>query len=170
MQRDNISQYCKGDRIAAIIFAAFLVVYGLEGREMPVPLEADVVGPGLFPRIISIFGLLLCLILYIKPHRRGSDESIDIKWFLKFATNLTPLVLLLVYALVLEYIGFPLATFSFLVFSFRFLGNPSWSKSCIMGLIITVVAFGIFYYLLDVRLPIGSLYASMFSNNSVLIC
>ncbi len=70
---------------------------------------------------------------------------------------MTPAALLLGYVLVLEPVGFPIATLVFLAATFRYLGYPSWKGALLLAAIITAAVFGLFYIVLDLRLPLGVL-------------
>ena len=70
----------------------------------------------------------------------------------KVLFTLLPLVL---YAVLLEALGFPLTIFLFLVFLFRVIKPQSWSSSLITALIVSVTSFILFEILLKVQFPPG---------------
>jgi hypothetical protein len=66
--------------------------------------------------------------------------------------TLLPLVL---YAVLLETLGFPLTTFLFLIFLLRVIKPRSWSRCLITALIVSVTSFFLFEILLKVQFPPG---------------
>ncbi|MDF1593372.1 MAG: hypothetical protein P1P89_17810, partial [Desulfobacterales bacterium] len=56
---DKVKNFLSGDRFVAIVFILILLPYGYHGSKMTVSLESDVVGPGLFPKLIAVFGIVL---------------------------------------------------------------------------------------------------------------
>ncbi len=143
------------DRIAALLFLLVVLLYGWGGSQLTTALQGDVIGPAFFPRILTVLGIVLGIVLFVQgatrektdgPEERGSD-----------LTALVPAAMLLVYALVMEWLGFVLATVPFLVIAFRYLGHPSWLGATGYSAAITATVFVLFQYLLDIRLPFGML-------------
>lgn len=144
-----------GDRIAALLFLAVVLVYGWGGTQLTASLQGDVIGPAFFPRLLTVLGILLGVLLFVQgapaaKKEKSGDEGSDI-------TALVPAAMLLAYALVFEPLGFLLATPLFLVIAFRYLGHPSWSGIAGYSAAVTAVVFVLFQYLLDIRLPLGPL-------------
>lgn len=144
-----------GDRIAALLFLGVVLVYGWGGTQLTASLQGDVIGPAFFPRLLTVLGIVLGVLLFVQgapaAQKAGAeDEGSDI-------TALVPAAMLLAYALVFETLGFLLATPLFLVIAFRYLGHPSWAGICGYSAAVTTVVFVLFQYLLDIRLPLGPL-------------
>lgn len=143
------------DRIAALLFLGVVLVYGWGGTQLTASLQGDVIGPAFFPRLLTVLGILLGILLFVQgapaaKKDKAGDESSDI-------TALVPAAMLLAYGLVFEPLGFLLATPLFLVITFRYLGHPSWAGIFGYSAAVTAVVFGLFQYLLDIRLPLGPL-------------
>lgn len=151
----GINAWFSGDRVAALLFLALVALYGWEGSKFTAALQVDVVGPTLFPRILAVAGLLLGVILLVKAPRRQADEK-AIGAREHFAV-LVPILLLLGYALALEPAGFPLATAVFMAVSFKYFGQPSWKGAILYSVAITLIIFVLFFYGLDLKLPLGPL-------------
>ena len=144
-----------GDRVAAVLFLVVVVLYGWGGSQLTAALQGDIIGPAFFPRILTVLGFVLGVLLFVQgrpgeakeaPEASGSD-----------VTALVPAAMLLGYALVLEWLGFPVATVPFLMFAFRYLGHPSWIGAAGYSLVITAAVFALFQYALDLKLPLGLL-------------
>ncbi len=140
------------DRIAALLFLAVVLLYGWGGTQLTAALQGDVIGPAFFPRILTALGLVLGVLLFVQGRpREAQDEPAsgsDI-------TALVPAAMLLAYALVLEWLGFPVATVLFLISAFRYLGHPSWIGAAAYAVVITAAVFALFQYALDLKLPLG---------------
>jgi putative tricarboxylic transport membrane protein len=111
-----------------------------------------VVGPGFFPSIIAVLGVGLALVMLIKPAAQNGERPVGFD-----AVALAPAVLLLVYVLSLEYLGFSLATVVFLVAAFKYLGCPGWVRPVLYSIVATMVLIGLFHYTLGLMLPRGEL-------------
>ncbi len=151
----GVKAWFSGERITALLFLGLVVLYGWEGSKFTSALQVDIVGPALFPRILTVVGLLLGFTLLIKAPRREAEE--DAMGARQHLVVLIPVLLLMGYALALEPVGFPLATAIFLAVSFKFFGQPSWKGAILYSLVITAVVFLLFYYGLDLKLPLGPL-------------
>lgn len=143
------------DRIAAMLFLGLVLVYGWGGTQLTASLQGDVIGPAFFPRLLTVLGILLGILLFVQgvpdaKKEKLAEEGSDI-------TALVPAAMLLAYALVFEPLGFLLATPLFLVITFRYLGHPSWAGIFGYSAAVTAVVFVLFKYLLDIRLPLGPL-------------
>ena len=152
---NNIKKFFNADRIAALFFLVLVALYGWQSTQFSAALEVDVVGPGFFPKILAVFGLVLGILLLIGR----SDEKADgtTEGASSRLVAMAPAALLLGYVLVLEPVGFPIATVVFLAATFRYLGYPSWKKALLLAATITAAVFCLFYLVLDVRLPLGVL-------------
>jgi putative tricarboxylic transport membrane protein len=144
-----------GDRIAALLFLGVVLIYGWGGTQLTASLQGDIIGPAFFPRLLTVLGILLGVLLFVQgsppaKNDKTAEEGSDI-------TALVPAAMLLAYGLVFETLGFLLATPLFLVIAFRYLGHPSWAGILGYSAAVTAVIFVLFQYLLDIRLPLGPL-------------
>lgn len=146
-------RFFTADRVAAIVFLAFVAAYGWEGARFSAALQVDVVGPAFFPKILTVAGAVLGLVLLLgrgeaqkEPEQDGAGSHL---------TALVPVLLLLAYVLLLVPVGFPLATTAFLTVTFRYLGVPSWGSALLYAVAIMAAAFLLFHVALEVRLPLG---------------
>ena len=140
------------DRIAALLLACVFAGYGYAAGRIPTALEADVVCPGFFPRIVAVVGFMLALALLLQPAGERSGRL-----FVFDRVALAPAGLLLVYALTLEIVGFLTATLVFLAVAFKYLGCPGWARSVLYSVIGTAAIIALFRYGLELKLPAGEL-------------
>lgn len=144
-----------GDRVAALLFLAVVAVYGWGSTKLATALQGDIVGPAFFPRVLTVLGVVLGVLLFVRgaSGRSGSQASAGDS----DVVALVPAALLLGYALLFQPLGFLLATPLFLLAAFRYLGQPGWVSGACYSLAITAVLFGLFHFALDIRLPLGPL-------------
>lgn len=143
------------DRVAAVLFLAVVLLYGWGGSQLEAALQGDVIGPAFFPTILTVLGLVLGVLLFVQGRSREPKEASD--GGASDITALAPAGLLLAYVLVLESLGFPIATAAFLIVAFRYLGHPSWIGATGYAIAITAAVFALFQYVLDLKLPLGML-------------
>jgi putative tricarboxylic transport membrane protein len=142
------------DRITALVLIICFAIYGLEGHALQSTLGVDVVGPGFFPSSIAILGVAMAAILLFAPAaptNKGPSAAVHMRAIL-------PIVLMLIYVLSLDTIGFPIATAIFLTIMIRYLGAPTWWGAALFAIAGTAAAYLIFAYGLNVRLPQGVLF------------
>lgn len=149
------------DTVAAILIVAVCIAYLQGAQGFQSPLVADPLGPSAFPTILGWCGLILAaaqLILAWSGRQLPGEASASLRRYLK------PLLLfglLIGYALVLEPVGYLLATFTFVAISFLMLGEPLWR-----GALIAAGFSGGFYYvfvnILKINLPAGAVFRLLF--------
>lgn len=113
---------------------------------------------GFFPRVLGILLVLLTLGELVRALRQPeaatpSGKITSAGWFRIGAT----LAAMLGFALVLERLGFLLATFLLMVLLLRAIEAPRWSKVFIVSLVTSLLSYGLFAWLLGVPLPAGML-------------
>lgn len=141
-----------GDRILGLGLLVLAVAYGWASQQWPEPFGgAEAVGPDTFPTILAVVLVAGSLYLMIKPDP-------DARWPLgKSALELVvSLVVLVVYALLLEPLGFVIATtLAVGTLSWRMGAAPQ--RAFLTGLVSAVVVFVLFNYGLSLSLPAGLL-------------
>ena len=114
-------------------------------------------GPGFFPLCLSAAFSLVCLFLLLGAWRESPDvaaraSGVGLSGRLKVVGTL---VSLLVYALVLEPAGFPLATFALLLFFFKVLQRQGWPLAVGGSLVTSLAIYVVFKIWIGVNLPAG---------------
>lgn len=141
-----------GDRILGLGLLVLAVAYGWVAQQWPEPFGgAEGVGPETFPTILSVVLVAGSLYLMIKPDP-------DAQWPLgKSALELLVAALVLVvYAFLLEPLGFVIATtLAVGTLSWRMGAAPT--RAFVTGLVSAVVVFVLFNYGLALSLPAGLL-------------
>lgn len=141
-----------GDRILGLGLLVLAVAYGWAAQQWPEPFGgAEGVGPETFPTILAFVLVIGSLYLMVKPDP-------DAQWPVrKTALELvTSVVVLIIYALLMEPLGFIISTtLAVGTLSWRMGARPR--MAFITGLISAVVVFVLFNYGLDLSLPAGLL-------------
>lgn len=113
---------------------------------------------GFFPRVLGVLLVILTVVELVRALRQvepsaGPGKIDGEGWFRIGAT----LAIMLGFALVLEWLGFLLATFALMVLLLRAIEAPRWSKVVIIALLTSTLSYGLFSWLLGVPLPAGIL-------------
>jgi len=113
---------------------------------------------GFFPRVLGVLLVLLTLGEFVRALRQSATATapgkIDSDGWTRIGATLA---IMLGFALVLERIGFLLATFFLMVLLLRAIEAPRWSKVFIVALATSLLSYGLFAWLLGVPLPAGIL-------------
>jgi putative tricarboxylic transport membrane protein len=138
------------DRILGLLLAAVSIWFGWAAGAYEEAFT-DPLGPAAFPRFVSIPLGLLALVLVIRPDAepawpRGAA----------LLRQAAAVLVLILYALLLEPLGFPLATFLTSAFLARMLG-AGWTAGLAAGFGLGIGLWVIFDPLLGLPLPLGPL-------------
>jgi putative tricarboxylic transport membrane protein len=136
--------------IVAILICAGSLRFDLGGFKKP--------GPGFLPFGAGLVLGGLALVVMINALRK-SDEDVGVFWedpTRKYKVFLT-LILIIVYTIILEPLGFPVATLLVIGFLLRFIYPQRWRNVIIGALLITMGSYIIFQVLLEAQLPKGFL-------------
>ncbi len=111
------------NRVAGIFFALMFLAYGYLATDIQLDFwaEEETFNARTFPYLIAIGGCLVSIVLAAAPPR---TQSIDINLNNPGAAGL--ILLMLAYSLLLEPMGFPLATAAFLAGALLLLGEKRW--------------------------------------------
>ena len=147
--------FLTGDRLLPTMFGLLLIYYGAETTTFFRTMSEDVVGPATFPRLLAILGGILVIIFFLQQRRVTVEDPEEGSGVASEAVDLIPAGLMLVYVLLLERLGFLLATFLFIAATIRFLGE-TWKRTIAYSLGISISVFLVFYYGLLAELPMGT--------------
>jgi putative tricarboxylic transport membrane protein len=141
------------DRIWGVVILVLGGAYLLEGIRIPPPAIGDPLGPRVFPTVLGGVMLVCAVGLLFRPRRR---EAPVIEWKL-FAPVVLLAGLLVAYAFSLAWLGYPLATFLFMVLAARMMGERSLVGSLPIALGFAVGVYLLFTKFLLIPLPAGAL-------------
>lgn len=141
----------RAERIGAWIVLLIGGGYLWEALRMEDVTIGDPLGPKVFPVILGAVMVILGFSLVIRPVEGSSPRT-----FSRSALYALVLALLLcAYALGIEWIGYPAATFFFLFAASRLLGETSLTVGLAIPLVLSLGIFGLFTRVLDIPLPLG---------------
>ena len=156
-----VSRGLLGLRLTAFGVVALGVIGFYGAGQIREPGGYSPVGPRVFPYAVSVglavFGLLFVARTTFWPDRqlieKARDEALTTHWP-------TPLLLggaLIVYAFLLTWVGYIIATALFLPVSARILGSDKPGRDIAVGIVLGAVLYFSFTEFLGVRLPAGLL-------------
>ncbi len=133
------------------IFLGVAVIIGAARLQLGTPSEPQ---PGFFPFMAGVILLVLCAILLVKAFsgRSQGGEAFGELW--------RPVILiagLFVYSVVLDSLGYVIATIVLSVAVLRVLDTKTWWKLAAVSLLLSLGTYFLFDRLLDVSLPSGIL-------------
>jgi putative tricarboxylic transport membrane protein len=140
--------------------AAVLLAFGLFATIQALSLRFGTVaapGPGFFPLCLAMALCLAGLGLIVEALRTVPAEAVGSSAGARHFAVAATLVSLLIYALVLEWLGFLLSTFGLLLFFFRTLQRQSWLVVVTGSLATSLLSYLVFKTWLGVNLPGGLL-------------
>jgi putative tricarboxylic transport membrane protein len=151
--------------ISGLIFLGLAGVTYFLAKDFPTGNIQEGMGARLFPLLLAIALATFSLLLILQGLRRNSAQteiSSARAWLaINFGRNLIgPIIiiaLLTLYLLVLERIGFLIATPIFLFLTMKFLGSRL-KKSVTVAILLTAFMYAFFKILFDVPLPTASFW------------
>lgn len=104
--------------------------------------------------MLAGFALILCTVYFIRYRHVARTSGPRGKQTVNELFDLIPIAITLVYVLLLEELGFPLATFLFIAVIMRFFGEK-WPSALTYGFCLMSIIFSIFYFGLQAFMPMG---------------
>lgn len=143
------------DRIVAVALLLMALIYGVTAWSY-VPIGfTDHLGARIFPLAVAMFMIPLTLLLFFGRHVAGVWPSAR-----AWRVVIIALSTLVVYALVINSVGFFLATtIVFIVYGILY--GARWWKGLIAGVVASLVLYALFVWMLDMYLPIGSIFKEL---------
>ena len=129
-----------------ILYAASLIRVGVERA----------LSPRTFPAVIGFLILSCGIGLAVKSWRfRGEDLKINWPDREGIRINLGSLVLMVIYTLLMNPLGFPLSTFLYVTASIWFLKPSKWITAILIGLIFGFISYYVFIRSAEALFPDG---------------
>lgn len=150
-----------GPRLAALVLVLLGIVLVFATSSVGGRGGYDVVGPRFFPLVVAVaifaLGLGLVLRTTVRPDRELAEQAAEEEAATAWPTVGLMGLGLVSYALLLEPLGYVLATALFFPGVARVLGSARPVRDAIVGLVIGAVVYVAFTQFLGVRLPSGLL-------------
>ena len=151
---ESIRTWRIGRAAAGALGLLFAILYLIEGRNLEIG-RLNAPGPGIFPLVVGVIfalvsaGVIADALLTKDAGKATFPQGEDRK---RLVTIYSSFVL---YAVLFNVIGFPLATFALVTLFTRIVGEISWQKAILCGVGTTLLMWVTFVILLGVRLPMG---------------
>jgi putative tricarboxylic transport membrane protein len=137
--------------IILILIGLAVSFYAVSGLQMG---TVNQPGPGFFP-LISGAGIVILCTVWIVANRKCAPSSEPFWPQGEWKAPLLALVVMTIYAALMEELGYFFSTLIFLSAWQIFVEREKWLKTSIIAIVGTVVMYFIFAYLLGVALPEG---------------
>ena len=142
-----------------VISAGFLLFFGAiicwEARKLDMGRIVKP-GPGFFPFWLGLALIFVGVAIIIQLRRAKAGEKTQGLWKeLRWDKIIYILVALLLYAFLLEFLGYLIATFLLMVFLFRAVEKQKWSEVIFGSIISSLITYALFKIWLQVQLPTG---------------
>ena len=117
-------------------------------------------GPGFLPFVIAMSLIVLSFMIFFPALSRKKEDAVKIENFSpekeSFKKVLLGLMALFAYGFALEYTGYLITTFVFMIFTSRIMERGKWTGPLIMAVLTAVLSYLLFVSL-EVQLPRGVL-------------
>ena len=147
-----------------IIFSVICAVLGItiiaiaSGYPTAADYGTGVPGPGLWPTVISVAVLICSALLMYRSLKTKDDNDTEIAlWTPGTKRVYITMIILVIYAIILEPLGFLLATTAMQFVFIQWFAKKKWYITLIISAAVTVVVYLAFNYLLNVPLDFGLL-------------
>jgi putative tricarboxylic transport membrane protein len=147
------------DTWAAVFLSAVGVLATVEARKLN-PGEFGRPGPGFFPFYLALIFTIVSLALIFQFLRSAASEQAAAQRFTRTGRAekvLATLAGLIVYAFVLEWLGFLLSTLILMLFLFKAIDPLAWPAAIGGSLATSLVSYVVFKIWLQIALPAGLL-------------
>ncbi|TQR36719.1 tripartite tricarboxylate transporter TctB family protein [Brevibacillus brevis] len=145
------------DRIGSLFFALVGALFIAESQNISSSAYGSQVGPNMFPFGLGVILILLSLRLLWETYKKGvvasTSEPQSPQSPLRYKRFLFILAATVLYVLLLEPLGYVIASFAFLLYAFTMMGSKSVLKSAIVSLLFSVGVYVIYVHLLKGTLP-----------------
>lgn len=158
----NISK----DYIGGLVFLLFSLLYGYYARQVPL-MPGDVsqaFNAQTLPNVLAIAGVILSIALILTA-KTGFQNRVDLVGY-QFSIVAQLLLLVVVFAMVLSWLGFILSTISFLFVGFWILGERRVKRMLLVSIPFALCTWFILAKLLDVYLAPGKLFTLLLGGAS----
>jgi putative tricarboxylic transport membrane protein len=139
------------DRIAAIAFLAVGALFMVESLRISKSAYGSAVGPNVFPFLLGLILVLLSIKLLLETTRYV--DSYKKKQPLQYKKFFIILIAAVIYAALLETVGYVIMTFLFLVVGFQTMEKGTLWKSVVIAACFSLGVYGLYVKLLQGTLP-----------------
>ncbi|NUK30183.1 tripartite tricarboxylate transporter TctB family protein [Parageobacillus sp. VR-IP] len=139
------------DRVAAIVFLAVGALFMVESQRISKSAYGSAVGPNVFPFLLGLVLALLSIKLLLETMRY--TDSCKERQPLQYKKFFIILIAAVIYAALLETVGYVMMTFLFLVVGFQTMEKGALWKSVVIAACFSLGVYGLYVKLLQGTLP-----------------
>ena len=149
----------KYDRISSLFSIGLAFVICLESIRIG-PGALSNPGPGFVPLICGLVMGIIGLIVFISTYKSSPLEGKvalwgpDTRWRDMILTTIS----LIIYALLIDFLGFHLITLLWMIFICRWVGSMGWMTTFLISAVTIISSYLIFSYYLGIRFPLGIIW------------
>ncbi len=149
-----MSNMAKADRITGGVMLLFALGVVAMARQMPMFAEFGP-GAGFLPFWLGVLIGVLAILLFVNAgHYRGEhEEGSTLPTRRGAIRSAVAFAALVVYVLLLQYLGFFIPTLLVITFLMKALGHDTWKNSIVIAVAGTLALYVVFGVLLEVTLP-----------------
>lgn len=140
------------DRYASLLFALIGAAFLIESRNIANSAYGSQVGPNVFPFLLGLILILLSVKLFLESFKtvQNNNKTREKLMIKRFMIILTASIL---YAALLETIGYLISTFVFLFVSFQTMEKGGWIKNVLIAGAFSFCVYYLFVVVLKGSLP-----------------
>ncbi len=148
----------RGENALAFLFLLLSLIYLAYATTLRGGLMSDLVGPRTYPILLGILGLGLSLLFFFRKlgslmvARPPRERTRTLRGEMR---DLQGLALIIGYVLLMDKLGYLIATILFATVTVKWLGQPTWRASLLFAVTLTAVTFSLFTWAFNVQLPTG---------------
>jgi putative tricarboxylic transport membrane protein len=139
------------DRVAAIAFLAVGALFMVESLRISKSAYGSTVGPNIFPLMLGLVLTLLSIKLLLETRRYADSDKK--KQTLEYKKFFVILIAVILYAALLETVGYVITTFLFLTVGFQTMEKGSLWKSLLIAACFSLGVYALYVKLLQGTLP-----------------
>ena len=144
---------------SGLVWAGVGIIFGVGSLRAGLFIKG-IPGPGFLPFIIALSLIVLSFMAFFPALSRKKEDAAEVENFFpekeSFKKVLLGLMALFAYGFALEYTGYLITTFVFMIFTSRIMERGKWTGPLIMAVLTAVLSYLLFVSL-EVQLPRGVL-------------
>ena len=150
------------EKVGALIILLFSVAYGLLARKIPLSFlsQQEIFTARTMPYGLAIIGVLLSFFIIVLPtvDPEGKKSLSETTKGMDWSTAIQLVILMMVFGLIMKWLGFILSSILFLMGGFWVLGERRFKLMLFSALLLVAVLWFIMAFLLGVYLAPGEIF------------
>ena len=143
-----MNRFRSKESLAGLTLSAFGLAYALVGRNLELG-SASHMGPGYFPRMLSILLILVGLLIFVTA-RKGESLSVNISWRPLIFVTLS----VIVFAFAVTSLGLVISSLLLVLIASASTRSSSYRETIILAVCLSAGCVAVFVYVLGIAMPI----------------